>query len=94
MVFHLPGHEPAGFCVVKAGKLRGLAVTTATRLDVLPDIPAIGDFVPGYEASSWFGIGAPKNTPANIVGKLNQEINAALADPSRSGHEGKSALGD
>ena len=56
-------------------------MTTATRLEVLPDIPTVGDFVPGYEASSWYGIGAPKNTPAEIVDRLNTEINAALADP-------------
>jgi tripartite-type tricarboxylate transporter receptor subunit TctC len=65
---------------VKAGKLRALAVTTATRSEVLPDIPTVGDFVPGYEASAWFGIGAPNDTPAEIVDKLNREINAALAD--------------
>src|SRR5499427_8384513 len=66
---------------IRAGKLRPLAVTTATRLKVLPDIPTVGDFVPGYEASGWYGIGAPKNTPAEIVDRLNMEINAALADP-------------
>jgi tripartite-type tricarboxylate transporter receptor subunit TctC len=66
---------------IRTGKLRALAVTTATRLDVLPDIPTVGDFVPGYEASAWFGVGAPKGTPAEIVEKLNGEINAALADP-------------
>ena len=66
---------------VRTGKLRALAVTTATRLDALPDIPTVGDFVSGYEASFWTGIGAPKNTPAEIVDKLNKEINAALADP-------------
>jgi tripartite-type tricarboxylate transporter receptor subunit TctC len=66
---------------VRAGKLRALAVTTAIRLDALPDIPTVGDFVPGYEASFWSGIGAPKNTPAKIVDKLNMEINAALTDP-------------
>jgi tripartite-type tricarboxylate transporter receptor subunit TctC len=65
---------------VRAGKLRALAVTTATRLDALPDIPTVGDFVPSYEASFWTGIGAPKNTPAKIVDKINTEINAALAD--------------
>ena len=67
--------------VHRAGKLRALAVTTATRSEALPDIPTVGDFVPGYEASVWFGIGAPKGTPAEIVDKLNKEINAALADP-------------
>jgi tripartite-type tricarboxylate transporter receptor subunit TctC len=66
---------------IKAGKLRALAVTTATRADVLPEIPIMGDFVPGYEASAWLGFGAPAKTPAEIVGKLNQEINAGLADP-------------
>jgi tripartite-type tricarboxylate transporter receptor subunit TctC len=66
---------------VKTGKLRGLAVTGATRLDALPDLPTVGDSVPGYEASSLYGIGAPMNTPAEIVDKLNKEVNAALADP-------------
>ena len=66
---------------IRAGKLRALAVTTATRSEALPDIPTVGDFVPGYEASAWFGVGAPKNTPAEIIDKLNKEINAALADP-------------
>jgi tripartite-type tricarboxylate transporter receptor subunit TctC len=56
-------------------------VTTATRSEALPDVPSVGEFVPGYEASGWFGIGAPKNTPADIVEKLNKEINAGLADP-------------
>jgi tripartite-type tricarboxylate transporter receptor subunit TctC len=66
---------------IKSGKLRALAVTAATRSDVLPDIPTVDEFVPGYEASAWFGIGAPKNTPTEIVDKLNNEINAAFADP-------------
>ena len=66
---------------IRSGKVRALAVTSATRSDALPDIPTVGEFVPGYEASAWFGIGAPKNTPAEIVDKLNQEINADLADP-------------
>ena len=56
-------------------------MTTATRSEALPDIPTVGEFVPGYEASDWYGIGAPKNTPAEIIDKLNKEINAALADP-------------
>jgi tripartite-type tricarboxylate transporter receptor subunit TctC len=66
---------------IRAGRLRALAVTAATRSDALPDIPTIGQFVPGYEASNWYGIGAPKNTPAGIVDRLNNEINAALGDP-------------
>jgi tripartite-type tricarboxylate transporter receptor subunit TctC len=66
---------------VRAGRLRALAVTTAARSPALPDIPAVGDFVPGYEAATWQGIGVPKNTPAEIVRRLNQEINAGLADP-------------
>jgi tripartite-type tricarboxylate transporter receptor subunit TctC len=66
---------------IKSGKLRALAVTAATRSDALPDIPTVDEFVPGYEASAWFGIGAPKNTPTEIVDKLNNEINAAVADP-------------
>jgi len=66
---------------IKAGKVRPLAITSATRSEMLPDLPTMGEFVPGYEASFIFGIGAPKNTPAEIVDKLNKEINAALADP-------------
>ncbi|SDO26658.1 tripartite tricarboxylate transporter substrate binding protein [Afipia sp. GAS231] len=66
---------------IKAGKLRALAVTTTTRLDVLPDVPVVADFVPGYEASGFAGIGAPKNTPADIIDLLNKELNAGLADP-------------
>lgn len=72
---------PGSIEYIRAGKLRALAVTTETRSDQLPDIPSIGDFVPGYEASVRFGVGAPKNTPAAIVGGLNREINAGLADP-------------
>ena len=66
---------------IRAGKLRALAVTTATRSEMLPDVPTVGQFVPGYEASTWSGVGAPKATPAEIVEKLNTEINAGLADP-------------
>jgi len=66
---------------VRASKLRALAVTTATRSDALPGIPSMGEFVAGYEASNWFGVGAPKATPAEIVEKLNKEINAGLAEP-------------
>jgi tripartite-type tricarboxylate transporter receptor subunit TctC len=67
--------------LIGAGKLRALAVTTATRSPVLPDVPAMGEYVPGYEASQWYGLGAPKNTPAEIVNKLNSAINSGLADP-------------
>src|SRR5262245_31211338 len=71
----------ASIVYIRSGKLHPLAVTTSSRLEVLPGIPTVGEFVPGYQASGWFGIGAPKNTPAEIVDKLNKEINAALADP-------------
>jgi tripartite-type tricarboxylate transporter receptor subunit TctC len=66
---------------IATGKLRALAVTTASRAELLPDLPPVGDSVPGYETSQWYGICAPKNTPAEIVDKLNKEINAAIADP-------------
>jgi tripartite-type tricarboxylate transporter receptor subunit TctC len=66
---------------IRAGKLRALAVTSATRQEALPDIPPVADFLPGFEASGWFGLFAPKNTPAEIVDKLNKEINAGLVDP-------------
>jgi tripartite-type tricarboxylate transporter receptor subunit TctC len=66
---------------IRAGRLRALGVTTATRSEALPDTPTLGEFVPGYEASFWFGVGAPKATPVVIVEKLNEEINAGLADP-------------
>ena len=71
---------PSSIEYIKSGKLRALAVTTATRSEVLPDTPTISDFLPGFEASTWFGVGAPKNTPAEIVEKLNTEINAGLSD--------------
>jgi tripartite-type tricarboxylate transporter receptor subunit TctC len=67
---------------IRAGRLRALAVASATRSETLPDIPTVGEFVPGYEAPTWYGLGTPKNTPAEIVAKLNKEINAALADPN------------
>jgi tripartite-type tricarboxylate transporter receptor subunit TctC len=66
---------------IRAGRLRALAVTTAKRSEALPDIPTVGDFLPGFEAGVWFGVGAPKNTPVEIIDKLNKEINAGLADP-------------
>src|SRR5262249_5635608 len=67
---------------IRSDKLRALAVTSATRLDVLPGIPTVGDFVPGYEATGWQGVGAPRSTPAAVIEKLNREINAVLADPN------------
>jgi tripartite-type tricarboxylate transporter receptor subunit TctC len=72
---------PSSMEHIRAGRLRPLAVTAATRLEGLPDIPTVGDFVPGFETSAWAGIGAPRNTPVEIIDKLNREINAALADP-------------
>ena len=74
---------------IKAGKLRALAVTTATRSPALPDIPTLADFIPGYEASTWLGVGTPKTTPVEIVDRLNKEINAALAE-----HRFKARLAD
>jgi tripartite-type tricarboxylate transporter receptor subunit TctC len=67
---------------VRAGKLRALAATSAKRSEILADVPTLGEFLPGFEASVFLGIGAPKSTPAAIVGRLNKEINAALADPN------------
>ncbi len=67
--------------LIKAGKLRALAITSATRLEALPDVPTMSEFLPGYEANAWYGIGAPKNTPTEIIDKLNAAINAAIADP-------------
>ena len=72
---------PSAIEYVRAGKLRALAVTTATRSEALPDIPTVAEFLPGYEGAIWYGLGTPKATPAEIVDKLNQEINAGLADP-------------
>jgi tripartite-type tricarboxylate transporter receptor subunit TctC len=83
------GNLPGSIEYIRAGKLRALAVTTSTRSEVLPDIPTVGDFVPGYEASDWIGLGAPKNTPTDVIDKLNKEINAGLADPKI-----KARLGD
>jgi tripartite-type tricarboxylate transporter receptor subunit TctC len=72
---------PESIETIRAGKIRALAVTTAVRSEALPDVPTVASFVPGFEASTWQGIGAPKNTPAEIVDRLNKEINAALANP-------------
>ena len=75
------GAAPTSIGGIRAGKLRALAVTTATRWEGLPDVPTVGEFLPGYEVDTWFGLAAPKNTPADVVNKLNREINAGLADP-------------
>ena len=72
---------PSSIEHVRAGRLRALAVTTAIRSEALPDVPPVGDFVSGYESSTWYGVGAPRNTPPEIVETLNREINSALADP-------------
>jgi tripartite-type tricarboxylate transporter receptor subunit TctC len=72
---------PTSIEYIRAGKLQALAVTTAARSDMLPDVPTVSEFVPDYEVSSWFGIGAPASTPADIVDKLHAEISVALADP-------------
>jgi tripartite-type tricarboxylate transporter receptor subunit TctC len=84
----LSGHVQFGFDAlassighIRAGRLRALGVGNATRVEALPDVPSVAEFLPGYEASGWIGLGAPRNTPAEIIDKLNREINAALADP-------------
>jgi tripartite-type tricarboxylate transporter receptor subunit TctC len=73
---------PGSIGFIRQGKLRALAVTTTARSPALPDIPALAEFIPGYEASAWYGVSAPRNTPQAVVGKLNKEINAGLADPA------------
>ena len=73
---------PSSIELIRAGKLRALAVTTAARSQLLPDVPTVGDFLPGYEASAWYGVGAPRGTPDEIVERLNRELNVALADPA------------
>jgi tripartite-type tricarboxylate transporter receptor subunit TctC len=75
---------PASMQHIRSGRVRALAVTTATRADVLPDLPTVAEFLPGYEATSWFGIGVTRNTPPEIINKLNKEINAGIADPKIS----------
>jgi tripartite-type tricarboxylate transporter receptor subunit TctC len=75
------GAAPASIEYIRTGMLRALAVTTTTRSEALPEIPSVSEFVPGYEASAWYGVGAPKNTPPEIIGELNKKLNAALADP-------------
>jgi len=71
---------PSSIESIRSGKLRGVAVTSAMRAEVLPDVPALGEFVPGYEVSAWYGIGAPNGTPADVIDKINKEVNAGLAD--------------
>jgi tripartite-type tricarboxylate transporter receptor subunit TctC len=72
---------PASIEYIRTGKLRALGVTTVARSEALPDLPTVGDFVPGYEANAWLGVGAPRETPVEIIDKLNHEINAVLSDP-------------
>jgi tripartite-type tricarboxylate transporter receptor subunit TctC len=72
---------PSSIEYIRTGRLRGLAVTGATRLEALPDLPTVGEFVPGYEMSAWYGVGAPRGTPAEVINKINKEINAGLAEP-------------
>jgi len=90
------GAAPASIEYIRSGKLRALGMTTAARSVALPDVPTVGEFVPGYEASAWYGIVAPKDAPADVVDKLNKEIGAALADPkikARLADQGSTALG-
>jgi tripartite-type tricarboxylate transporter receptor subunit TctC len=75
------GTMPASIEYIRTGRLRALAVTTATRSRALPEVPTVGDFVPGYEVSTWYGVGAPIGSPAEVIDKINREINAGLADP-------------
>jgi hypothetical protein len=83
---YLPAEQSApARCRGTAGRLRALAVTGSTRLEALPKVPTVGEFLPGYEASDWHGVGAPKGTPLEIIGMLNREINAALTDPKIKG---------
>jgi tripartite-type tricarboxylate transporter receptor subunit TctC len=72
---------PSSIGFIRAGKLRPLAVTQAARSEALPDIPTLAEFLPGYEATTWFGIGAPKYTPTDVINTLNKEVNEGLADP-------------
>ena len=72
---------PSSIELIRSGKVRALAVTTTARSELLPDVPTVGDFLPGYEASAWYGVGAPRGTPSEIVEMLNKQLNAAFADP-------------
>jgi tripartite-type tricarboxylate transporter receptor subunit TctC len=89
------GTMPASIEYIRTGRLRALAVTTATRSQALPEVPTVGEFVPGYEVSTWYGVGAPIGSPAEVIDKINREINAGLADPqlnARLGDLGGTAL--
>jgi tripartite-type tricarboxylate transporter receptor subunit TctC len=72
---------PGSLPHIKAGRLRALAVTTASRSEVLPDLPTVGEFVPGYEASQWYGLAGPKNISSGVIDRLNKEVNAAISEP-------------
>jgi len=76
------GVMPASLGYIRSGKLNALAVTSSTRQEVLPDVPAMAEFLPGYEANGWYGVVAPKGTPPEVIETLNKQINAALADPT------------
>jgi tripartite-type tricarboxylate transporter receptor subunit TctC len=76
------GNVAAAIEFIRAGKLRALAVTSATRSEILPDLPTVGDFLPGFEASTWAGLSAPRNTPSDIIDNLNKQTNAVLAEPN------------
>jgi tripartite-type tricarboxylate transporter receptor subunit TctC len=82
---------PTSLQHIRAGKLRGLAVTTTEPSELLPNLPVVADFLPGYEASAWYGLGAPKGTPVEIVDKLNREVNAILAEPRAKARFGELA---
>jgi tripartite-type tricarboxylate transporter receptor subunit TctC len=89
------GAAPASIGYIRSGRLRALGVTTATRSEALPDVPTVGEFVPGYEASAWYGVGAPRSTPPEIIDKHNRAIGVALADPkikARLADQGSTAL--
>jgi tripartite-type tricarboxylate transporter receptor subunit TctC len=76
---------PGSLPHIKAGRLRALAVTTASRVEILPDLPTVGEFVPGYEASQWYGLVGPRNIPGDVVERLNKEVNAAIVEPAMKG---------
>ena len=83
---------PTSLQYIRAGKLRALAVTSSTRSELLPDLPTVGDFLPGYEATAWYGLGAPTGTPPDIIDKLNKTTNAILADPKSTSGRARARL--